>query len=202
MSQQSESPSPSTDLPTISVPGKPVVPRSTALVLSGGGARGAYEVGVLSYLFGDFVRVLGRVPSIDIICGTSVGGINGSYLAAHMGDAARGVRRLVDLWNSLELQQVLHFSLSQALKLPRVLSGGGEGAGIFDVRPMIDLVTREVSWKAVARSIRRGHLRALSISTTEVATGRTSVFVDAHPDMEVSADRSARRPRSRARPFR
>jgi NTE family protein len=50
---------------------------------------------------------------------------------------------------------------------------------------MINLVTREVSWKAVARSIRRGHLRALSISTTEIATGRTSVFVDAHPEMDV-----------------
>jgi NTE family protein len=171
--------------PTVAVPGKPIIPKSTALVLSGGGARGAYEVGVLSYLFGDFARVLGRKPNIDIICGTSVGGINGSYLAAHMGDVTRGVRRLVDLWQSLELQQVLHFSMTQALRLPRVFVGGGQGSGIFDVRPMINLVTREVSWKAVARSIRRGHLRALSISTTEIATGRTSVFVDAHPEMDV-----------------
>jgi NTE family protein len=170
---------------SVPVPGKPVLPRTTALVLSGGGARGAYEVGVLSYLFGDFVRVLGRRPTIDIVCGTSVGGINGGYLAAHMEDASAGVRRLVDLWTGLQLQQVLRFSLLHALKLPRVLWGGGEGAGIFDVRPMIHLVTREVSWKAVARSVRRGHLRALAISTTEIATGRTAVFVDAHPDIAV-----------------
>jgi NTE family protein len=171
----------------IGVPGKPVLPRTTALVLSGGGARGAYEVGVLSYLFGDFARVLGRKPTIEIVCGTSVGGINGSYLAAHMEDASAGVRRLVDLWTGLQLQQVLHFSVLHALRLPRVLRGGGEGAGVFDVRPMIDLVTREVSWKAVARAIRRGFLRALSISTTEIATGRTTVFVDAHPDVAIPA---------------
>jgi NTE family protein len=167
------------------VAGKPVVPRTTALVLSGGGARGAYEVGVLSYLFGDFVRYMGAVPRIDVICGTSVGGINGSYMAAHMADPVAGVRRLVDLWTALELQQVLRFSLAHAVRLPRMLLGGGEGIGIFDVRPMIDLVTREVSWRAVAKAVRKGHLRALSISTTEIATGRTTVFVDAHPDVQI-----------------
>lgn len=161
--------------------------RTTALVLSGGGARGAYEVGVLSYIFGAFTRVLGRVPSIEIVCGTSVGGINGSFLAAHMADPTAGVRRLVDLWTALELQNVLNFSLRQVARLPRVLMGGGEATGIFDVQPMINLVTREVSWKAVARSLRRGHLRALSISTTEIATGRTSVFIDAHPDVQIPA---------------
>ena len=170
-----------------SVPGKPVIPRTMAIVLSGGGARGAYEVGVLSYLFGDFVRVLGRKPRVDIVCGTSVGGINGSYLAAHMADPVPGMRRLVDLWQALELQHVLRFSLAHAARIPRVLMGGGEGAGLFDVRPMIDLVTREVSWKAVARSIRRGHLAALSISATEIATGRTTIFLDAHPEMAVPA---------------
>jgi NTE family protein len=68
-----------------------------------------------------------------------------------------------------------------------VLFGGSTATGLFDVRPMIELVTREVSWKAVAKSIRRGHLRAMSISTTEIATGRTSVFIDTHPDVAVPA---------------
>jgi len=157
------------------------------LVLSGGGARGAYEVGVLSYLFGDFTRLLGRPPRVDIICGTSVGGINGSHLAAHMANPVAGVRRLVDLWLALELQQVLNFPITQAFRLPRVFLGGGDASGIFDVRPMVDLVHREVSWKAVARSVRRGHLRALSISATEISTGRTTVFIDAHPDVQVPA---------------
>jgi NTE family protein len=87
---------------------------------------------------------------------------------------------------------VLRFSLGHAVRLPTVLWGGGEGAGIFDVRPMIELVTREVSWKAVARALRRGHLRALSISTTEIATGRTKIFIDAHPDVAIPLELGAR----------
>jgi len=164
---------------------KPVLPRSTALVLSGGGARGAYEVGVLSYLFGDFVRVLGRPPMIDMICGTSVGAINGTFLAAHFTSAASGVRRLLDTWLSLRFDHVVRLSLSQAARLPRVVLGGGEGAGLFDVRPLAKLVTREIPWTAIARSIRCGALRAVSTSATEIATGRTTVFVDAHPEITV-----------------
>ena len=128
----------------------------TALVLSGGGARGAYEVGVLSYLYGELARAKGGVPPrIDMVCGTSVGAINGCYLAAHMADPVAGMKRLVDLWTSIAFEQVLRFDLKQLIRLPRVLSGGSEATGLFDVQPMIDLVTREISWKMVARSLRR-----------------------------------------------
>ena len=48
----------------------------TAIVLSGGGARGAYEAGVLSFIFQDVARRLGRSPRFDIITGTSVGAIH------------------------------------------------------------------------------------------------------------------------------
>ncbi|MGZ3416540.1 MAG: patatin-like phospholipase family protein, partial [Polyangiales bacterium] len=77
-------------------------------MLSGGGARGAYEVGVLSYLFNELPRLRGgRVPRIDILCGTSVGAINACYLAAHAGDPSHGLSRLVDLWEGLEIGRVL-----------------------------------------------------------------------------------------------
>jgi NTE family protein len=157
----------------------------TALVLSGGGARGAYEVGVLSYLYGELARSRGGLaPRIDMVCGTSVGAINGCYLAAHMSDPISGVRRLVDLWTSVDFERVLRFSARHALKLPRVLLGGGDAeAGLFDVQPMVDLVTREVSWKMLARTVRRGVLRAVSVSATEIATGRTTLFIDTAPDV-------------------
>lgn len=157
----------------------------TALVLSGGGARGAYEVGVLSYLYDELTRVRGGIaPRVDMVCGTSVGAINGCYLAAHMADPISGVRRLVDLWTSVVFERVLRFGARHALKLPRVLMGGGEGeAGIFDVQPMVELVTREISWKMLARTVRRGVLRAVSVSATEIATGRTTLFIDTAPDV-------------------
>jgi NTE family protein len=164
-------------------------PRRTAFVLSGGGARGAYEVGVLSWVFSELPRFLGgRIPRLDILCGTSVGAINACYLAAHAGDPGHGVRGLVDLWNRLELSQVLGFGVRQAWGLPRVLLGGGATPmGLFDVRPMAQMLEREVGWRAVSRNLRHGHLRALSISTTEISTGRTVIWMQTGPDVALPA---------------
>ena len=164
---------------------RPRGPRRTAFVLSGGGARGAYEVGVLSYLFQELTRLRGgRVPRIDILCGTSVGAINACYLAAHASDPQHGIGRLVELWQDLELSRVLGFGLRQAISLPRlVLGGGGDATGLFDVRPMSDLIEQEVGWRGVTKQIRRGYLRALSISTTEVSTGRTVIWMQTAPNV-------------------
>src|SRR5688572_6229573 len=147
--------------------------RRVALILSGGGARGAYEVGVLSYVLDSLASLRGSAPPIDIMCGTSVGAINACYLAAHLGEPRQGSLRLVDMWTALRLDDVLGFGISQAIDLPRVLLGGGARTiGVFDVAPMAKLVEREIPWRALARSLRRGHLSALSVSATEVSTGR------------------------------
>ncbi len=159
--------------------------RGLAMILSGGGARGAYEVGVLWYIFDELTRVMGQPPRVDILCGTSVGAINASYLAAHLSDPVLGVRRLVELWSELELSRMLGFGVKQMLSLPRVLVGGGHARGLFDVRPMADLVQHEISWRSVARSLRQGSLRALTVSCTEVATGRTVVFMQTSPEVSV-----------------
>jgi NTE family protein len=164
--------------PLVSTPKRPRV----AMILSGGGARGAYEVGVLWYIFDDLSRLRGAPPKIDILCGTSVGAINACYLAAHLADPVLGTRRLVHLWTELQLTRVLGFGVRQVVSIPRLLLGGGEGTGLFDVRPMADLVTREISWRAVSRCLRRRQLRALSVSCTEVSTGRTVIFIQTSPD--------------------
>lgn len=166
-------------------------PRRTAFVLSGGGARGAYEVGVLAYVLDELPRLRGgRVPRVDILCGTSVGAINACYLAAHADDFRLGIKRLLGLWHDLEIARVLGFGVRQAVSLPRLLlGGGGDATGLFDVRPMAELIEREVGWRAVTRNLRKEHLRALSISTTEVSTGRTVIFMQAGP--EVALPRAA-----------
>ena len=157
-----------------------------AMILSGGGARGAYEVGVLWYVFDELARLCGEPPRVDILSGTSVGAINACFLAAHLLDPMLGLRRLVDLWTELEITRVLGFGFRQVVGLPRIALGGGrEGHGLFDVRPMASLVQREISWRAVARSLRKRHLHALSVSTTEVSTGRTVVFMQTAPDVEI-----------------
>lgn len=157
--------------------------RKVAVILSGGGARGAYEVGVLSYVLDTFARLRGAPPRFDILCGTSVGAINACFLAAHLADATLGVRRLVDLWTELDLGRVLGFGFRQALGLHRVVLGGGsDAAGLFDVTPMTQLIEREIPWRAIARTLRHGHLSALSVSATEVSSGRTVIFMQTGPD--------------------
>jgi NTE family protein len=154
-----------------------------AVILSGGGARGAYEVGVLSYVLDALARIRGAPPRIDILSGTSVGAVNACFLAAHLNDPTLGVRRLVDLWTDLNLETVLGFGMRQALSIPKLIFGGaGEGVGLFDVTPMARLIEREIPWRAVARALRHGYLSALSVSATEIATGRTVVFMQTGPD--------------------
>lgn len=156
--------------------------RKLAIILSGGGARGAYEVGVLSYIFDRIAKLRGAPPKIAILSGTSVGAINACFLAAHMAEPDFGMKRLVQLWTELDMSQVLSFNLRQALLLPRVLTGGGSGAGIFDVRPLVKLANREVNWRSISKSLRGGHLEVLSVSATEVRSGRTVVFMQTGPD--------------------
>ncbi len=157
--------------------------KKVAVILSGGGARGAYEVGVLSYVLDNYARLRGKAPRFDILCGTSVGAINACFLAAHLGEPTVGIRRLVDLWTELDLGRVLGFGVRQAWNLRHVLLGGGDDAsGVFDVTPMTQLIEREIPWRAIARTLRRGHLGALSISTTEVTSGRTVIFMQTGPN--------------------
>ena len=82
-----------------SIPPPSVHAGSAGLVLSGGGARGAYEAGVLRYLYGGLATRHGMAPRVDIISGTSVGAINGAYLASVMHDPIEGIGRLVALWS-------------------------------------------------------------------------------------------------------
>ena len=118
-----------------------------------------------------------------MLCGTSVGAINACYLAAHLTSPTEGVRRLVDLWRGIKLDDILGFGARHAVNLPRVFTGGliGDGSGIFDVTPIANLVRREVAWEAIERSLHGGHLGMLSISTTEVSTGRTVIFIQNGP---------------------
>ncbi|HEY4118482.1 MAG TPA: patatin-like phospholipase family protein [Byssovorax sp.] len=158
-------------------------PRKTALILSGGGARGAYEVGVLSYVLDRFARLRGVAPRFDVLCGTSVGAINACFLAAHLADPTVGIRRLVDLWTALDLSDVLGFGMGQAIGLHRLVLGGGQReTGIFDVTPMARLIEREIPWRAIARTLRHGHFSALSVSATALSTGRTVTFMQTGPD--------------------
>ncbi len=156
-------------------------PARLAIVLSGGGARGAYEVGVLSYLFEEIAQSRGRDFQVDIICGTSVGAINATHLASHMSDPRVGMQKLTEVWQGLKLDSVLSFGVKQALALTGVFRAGAV-RGLVDVKPLTNLINQSVPWRQIKQSLNAGHLRALTISCTEVMTGRTVQFCQTGPE--------------------
>lgn len=162
------------------------------LVLSGGGARGAYEAGVLGYVFGDLAKRERRTPPLSIIAGTSVGAVNGAFVASRAHDLERGIARLEALWCDLELRDVLDFSLGHAANLPRVLLGGAQGSGLFDSSGLRALTNREIDWERLDANLKRGVLQALTITATHVTTGRPVVFVQRAPDSPLPSTLSSR----------
>jgi NTE family protein len=149
-------------------------------VLSGGGARGAYEVGVLSYIFDELKKTRNKRIQVDVICGTSVGAINSVALAGSMTEQRAGMQHLVRLWSNLRMDRVLGFGWRQAASLTGVF-GKGLATGLVDSSPMERLLRRQVPWDAIGAAFRRGHLRALSVTCTEVRTGRAVLFMQTGP---------------------
>jgi NTE family protein len=155
------------------------------LVLAGGSARGAYEIGVVRYVLEEVARAIGRPTPLDVISGTSAGSINAVMLAAFAGDPAdRGVR-LANAWTRLELADVVRPSGREVLRMFARMFGRGSraddtrprGGGIFDPSGIERIVRDSVPFAAISQNMREGHISALSISTTHVASGRTVVFV-------------------------
>jgi len=162
-----------------------------AVVLSGGGARGAYEAGVLSYVLDDLPEHLGRPVRFSIVTGTSVGAIHACYLAA-TGSARGSGAKLIDMWRSLSLTRVYRLGVTDMLRVPLWLLGRLGGSppahaphggglslpGLFDTTPLEDIVAHQVSWARIRGNIHSGALDALAITATEIATGRSVVFVE------------------------
>jgi NTE family protein len=158
---------------------------SFGIVMSGGGARGAYEVGVLGYLYREFPQRFGRVPYFDVISGTSVGAVNSAALAATINDPGTGMMLLADVWLGQSMSDVLHFSLRQATRLYRVWMGGGVAAGIFDPRPLAKLISHRIPWRQLVRNLKAQRLKALTVSATNIGTGRSTVYIDRAPGVKL-----------------
>lgn len=151
----------------------------TALVLSGGGARGAYEAGVLRFLTNEISPRLDRPLEFDIISGTSVGALNGCWIAGH-GTSETSGRRLSRLWRNLEVADVWSFDSMDLLRSPaRLWQADPElGASFLDARPLHRLVRKLFPFAGMRQALLEERLDAVVISATEVATGRATLFVE------------------------
>ena len=153
----------------------------TALVLSGGGARGAYEVGGLSVLLPELER-RGEAPRI--IVGTSVGAFNTAFIAANAHRPAReALEDGIEVWSGLRWRDSLapfgsfgdepvrRRLLAQALGVRRT-----RVHALLDPTPLGRTLTRIVDFGQLARNVEAGVLDAAAVATTSALSGRTVIF--------------------------
>jgi NTE family protein len=154
-----------------------------ALVLTGGGARSAYQIGVLRAIAEICPR--GRNP-FQVIVGTSAGAVAASVLASEAVHWRRAVAGLEDVWAHFRSEQVFrvdpwHMVRSGVHWMLSLISGGlllSPPKSMLDNRPLRELLSRNVNWPGVRKSIDRGHLRALALCATSYVTGQSVAFYD------------------------
>ncbi len=169
-------------------------PSPLALVLSGGGARGAYEVGVLKYILGNLSAGLGEHARPRIFCGTSVGAINACAIAAHHDAPDLGVELLAERWRALGLDAVFRLGWGDLTGLLRWISGSGREGGprsLLDAGPLAELVRSAIPWRNLHQGVADGRVLGVTLSATDVETGHTVVFTETAEHTQLySRDRS------------
>lgn len=151
------------------------------LVLSGGGARGAYEIGVLRYVLGKLAPRLGDSARPRIFCGTSVGAINACALAAHHDAPDYAVAYLAERWRQLGLEQIFLLGWRDLAGLVRWILGSARNGGphsLLDAGPLAELVRSVIPWRSLHQGIAEGRVHGVTVSATDVETGHTVVFIE------------------------
>lgn len=162
----------------------------TGLILSGGGARAAYQVGVLRAI-STLLKEAGWSPHqnpFPIICGTSAGAVNASALACSADNFSLGLRRLERVWSSIEAHQVY-----RADSLAMVRSGASwlsflslgwmvrrwiktSPESLFDNSPLAELLNKMMDFSGVAAGLASGSLHALAVTASSYTTGMHLTF--------------------------
>lgn len=167
---------------------------TVGLVLAGGGARGAYELGALSVLL-PYLESRGERPGI--IVGTSIGALNGAYLAAtaHL-PAAESVRSAIGLWRTVGYHDILDPFVSPGelrllLLYVAELVGvhGAEAPSLLDNSPMERTVRDRIPFGQIPRNLRSGALASIAVAATSYATGESVVFHHGREGGEPPPDR-------------
>ena len=164
-----------------------------AFVLTGGGARAAYQVGVLHWL-------AERYPDlhVPIITGVSAGAVNAAHLASHHGTYQQAMDELVQLWCRLSVEDVFRSDVLSLASIGtrwimRLLLGGlaptPRVKALLDTDPLRRFLTEALAavdgkLTGIDYNLHRGSLRAVAISTTSYTTGQSLVWVQGRdPEM-------------------
>jgi NTE family protein len=161
-------------------------PPRIGIVLTGGGARAAYQVGVLRAIADLVPREVAN--PFPVICGTSAGAVNAVALAADAANYRRAVLRLQAVWKNFRPEHVYRTDLPGVMKnsarwmLAAVTGGRGrEPVALLDNAPLRDLLTQRIEYAAIQRAIDAGHLDALAITCSGYTSGESVTFFQGAP---------------------
>lgn len=173
------------------------VPDSVGLVLTGGGARAADQVGVLRAVAA--LLEPGTPNPFPIICGTSAGAINAAALASGAENFRGTVHRLAGVWREFHAHQVYRADargvMMTGMRWLSALLVGGRGrhnpASLLDNRPLGGLLAGMLDLPGIQRAIDAGHLHALSVTASGYASGDSVSFCQAAREVRAGGVRAA-----------
>jgi NTE family protein len=166
------------------------IERKTGLILTGGGARAAYQAGVLHAIARILVEAgwaSARNP-FDIICGTSAGALNATALACRADDFAEGVRKLLEVWENVAVHQVYRADslgvLRSGARWLSLLSFGwllrkwhaSPPNSLLDNTPLAGLLHRMLDLPRLDAVLADGRLHALAVTASSYTAGRHITF--------------------------
>jgi NTE family protein len=168
----------------------PAAHPKTGLILSGGGARAAYQVGVLQAI-AQILWEAGWPPArspFDIICGTSAGAMNATALACRADNFGEGVQTLLDVWENIAVEQVYRADslgvLRSGARWLSLLSFGwllrkwraAPPSSLLDNTPLVGLLHRMLDLPRLDAALSDGLLHALAVTASSYTAGHHITF--------------------------
>jgi len=166
--------------------------KRTGLILTGGGARAAYQIGVLKAIAESMPR---RAHSpFQIICGTSAGALNAAALAANAQNFRKGVQYLDNTWKGFHANHIYRtdvigvFNNSILWLVGMLFSAIGinklNQVSLLDNSPLVELLEDMVPYEKIQENIDAGLLHALSITTSGYGSGQSVTFYQGVKQLE------------------
>ncbi len=164
------------------------MPSPTGLVLSGGGARTAFQVGVLKAI-SDWVKK--DIVPFDVITGTSAGSINAAYLAANADQFHDAVAMMSKMWGTLTTKQVYNsdiISINHAKTLfnlfNKIRKGMHDSNSILNAFPLAKLLSDRIDFDRIQYCLNEGFLNSLAITATSFQHSMSTTFVQSNQTVE------------------
>ncbi len=163
--------------------------KCTALILPGGGARGAYQVGVLKAI-GELLDQQ-RNP-YPVICGTSAGAINAAVLASHAHEFDVGIERLDHFWRSMHCERIYRTDawtvFRSGMRFAITLLSGGliktNPKAFLDNSPLRSFLQKNLELEGIQRALDEDALRAVAVTASGYASASAISYFQAGAGME------------------